>query len=160
MQTLHYTPALIRYSLRHSIVRILGPLYFIALLVTCVALMFLIYQGQRDWLVGVIGFACVWGILLPIVAMVVRTREAMRRFGQLDGGAVDVDIGSRRLLAYSNLGSTEIPLSRISKVWQYRDVWVLLEGRTIIMSLPIAQVDDLVKQAWLNNLRAAGAKIS
>jgi hypothetical protein len=160
MQTLHYTPALIRSSLRRSIVRILGPLYFVALAVTLLALIAMILQGRRDWFVGAIGVGSVWGILLPIVAIIVRTRGAMQRFNQMDGGAIDVDIGCRRLLIYSKLGSAEIPLSRVRNVWCYPDVWVLLAGRTIIMSLPIAQVDELVKQTWLDNLRAAGAKIS
>jgi hypothetical protein len=156
--TVRYTEPLVRKAIQRTIVRLLGPLYFIAMGLLAVSMILAAVQESHGWFVGVVATALTLGTLVPVVAIRTHTKAAISRLVQLDDGAASIDIGEERLRLSSKLGSIDLPLARVTTVWEYEDCWVLLAGRSILMTLPIEGVPQSTLDAWRAGLEASGAK--
>ncbi len=159
MHEVLYTEPLIRRAIQRSIIRLLGRLYFIAMGLLGVSLLLSAVQNHAGWFVGVTGTALFCGLLVPVVAIRAHTRAAMSRLVQMENGAASVGIDEERLRLASALGSIDIPLSRVTAVWRYPDCWVLLAGRSILMTLPTETIPEATRDQWLRQLEDAGAII-
>jgi len=159
MYEIHYTEPLVRRAIQRSIVRLLGRLYFIAMGLLGVSILLAAIQNHRGWFVGITCTALMVGLLVPIVAIRAHLRAAMSRLMQMENGAASVGIGEGRLQLVSALGSIDIPLARVTSVWRYPDCWVLIAGRSILMTLPTENLPDGIRQDWLRQLEDAGAMI-
>jgi hypothetical protein len=160
MREIQYTEALVRSAVRRAILRILGPLYFVAMLLLAVSVSIGLIGGDRGWFIGVTGTILVLGSLVPVVAIRAHTRAALLRLFKLEDGKATVDLSGGRLRLLSPLGSVDLPLSRVTNVWCYPDYWVLLSRRSILMTLPTAELPSSVADEWLAELRGAGAKVA
>jgi hypothetical protein len=156
--TIRYTEPLVRKAIQRAIVRLLGPLFFIAMGLLAISVILAAVQESHGWFVGVVATALTVGTLVPIVAIRTHTKAAISRLVQLDDGAASIDIGEERLRLSSKLGSIDVPLARVTTVWTYDDCWVLLAGRSILMTLPTAGIPQSALDAWHADLDAAGAK--
>ncbi len=159
MYDVHYTEPLVRRAIQRSIIRLLGRLYFIAMGLLGVSILLAAIQNNRGWFVGVICTALFVGLLVPVVAIRAHTRAAMSRLVQMENGAASAGIGEGKLRLASALGNIEISLSRVTTVWRYPDCWVLIAGRSILMTLPTENLPDALRQDWLRQLEDAGAMI-
>ena len=140
--------------------RRLGPLFFGALAFVAVSLIVAPQAGERTWWVGVMGTILCLGVLIPAASFLAHTRAALSRFMQLEDGKATIELGNGRLMVASKLGSLELPLTRVTMVWCYPEFWVLLQGRAILMTIPTGALQEPMKQAWLENLRAAGTRVA
>lgn len=160
MQDIYYTEQSVRLAIRRAIPRLLGRWYFAALLLLAVSIGLGLYRGDYGWFQGAISTVLFFGILVPLAAIRTHTRAALARLRGLENGVAWVEISEGRLRGSSQLGTVDIPLSRVTKVWCYPEYWTLLSGRSILLSIPTQGLPAAVTEAWLDELRAAGANLS
>ena len=160
MQDIRYTEPVVRESVRRSILRLLGPTYFVALILLGVSVVVGCVRADYDWFLGVIGTVFLQAILIPFCVVYVNTRAALLRFRALECGIACIDLAEGQLRIESKLGRAEIPLKRITHVWRYPDYWVLLTGHSILMTVPIEGVATGVSDAWLHELTSAGVRVN
>lgn len=159
MHEIIYTEVMIRRAARHTILRTLGPLYLIALLALSSSIGFGILRGSHDWFIGVTATLLAFAILVPLLVWRQHTKASLRRLHELDHGKLSIDILAGRLHLSSALGSTDMPLTRITKVQRFPGYWVFISDKTVLMTLPITALSAEVRQRWLAEFQAVGTQV-
>src|SRR5579862_4383813 len=159
MQEVHYTESVVRDAARRGILRSIGPLYIAALRFVAEAVLFGVVRGNYDWSIGAFATVLVVGIIVPVVGIRAHTRAALEKFRGLDAGKASLDFSGGRLQIASALGTLDMPLARISKVWRYPEYWILLSGGSIVMTIPLHGVPSSVADAWTHELQTAGITV-
>ena len=160
MQTLQYSERLIRHAIARAILRLLGPVFFIVLALLAGQTAFSISRGERGWLLGVETTIVALGIILPLAAIRAHTNVALRKLAGMDGKTGQIELSSTELHLSSSLGTMSLPLSTITSVWCYPEYWVLLSGKSILMTLPLVGIPAETTAAWLAHLRGAGVAVA
>ena len=160
MPDIRFTEPLIRRSLRRAVIRNLGPVFFVVLAIVAAVLVGTIANGERSWRVGAMATLLLLGTLFPAVAIITQTRAALERFRSMNNGMANIEISAGQVRIESSLGRLEVPLNRVSQVWLYPEYWVFLSGRSIVMTIPIETIPHSQRQAWLEELRIAGARVA
>ena len=159
MQEIQYTEVLIRRWTRYSMARSLGPLYLIAMLLLASSIGFSIVRGSHDWFFGATATVFALGTVVPLGVLRRHVQAALGRLHELDNGKLSIDILAARLHMTSAMGNTDIPLARVTQLKRYPSFWVLMTGKTSLMTLPITTIPIAVQQRWLLEFQAVGTKI-
>jgi len=160
MHTVQYSETLIRRAVTRAIVRLLGPLFFVAIAIVTAATVFEVAQGDRGWLVGVGGTVVFLGILIPIAAIRSHVKVALEKLSGMEHGRGQVELSGGQLHLASRLGTMSLPLERVTSIWRYPEYWVLLSGRSILMTLPLEGLSGEILTEWLAQFRSAGATVA
>jgi len=131
----------------------------VAVALLAVSVTFSVIHGDRGWFFGVT--ATVLGITLvaPIIAIRAHTRVAMEKYHALDRGTATIDLSDGRLRVASKLGSLDMPLSTVKKVWRYPDCWILVAKQGILMTIPMRGLTPEIRSQWEAELHRAGARM-
>jgi hypothetical protein len=159
MQSISFTEPVVRSAARRGVLRMLGPLFFVAIGLMGAWVAFEVVQGDLDWSFGVAVTVLVLALIVPVAAIRAHTRFAVEKFRALDEGAASIDLSDGRLRAVSKIGSLDLPLSTVKKVWRYPDYWILVGSRSILMTVPLRGLTPDVTSAWEAELKIAGAKL-
>lgn len=159
MAQIRYTETVIRRAARQQIQGALGPWYWVALSLVGAFVFTGLARGWNNWLFGVLAAVAAQSVLIPLLAVRMRTRASLARLRALDDGRVSLDMTAGRFRLISRLGSIDLPLNRISRVTCRDDYWILKSGRSVLMMVPTEGVEWGTTQGWLEELRRSGAQL-
>jgi hypothetical protein len=108
-----------------------------ALVVTLIALGFLVLGGDRSWVVGFAG-ACVLFVVLVFAAGYIahyrNTTGRLERMARPEARFVFTDAD---LSVTSDVGSASLAWSSVREVWAFPKFWLFLLSRSQFLTLPI-----------------------
>ncbi len=160
MQTISFTEPVVRSAARRGVLRMLGALFFVAMALLAISVVFSLIQGDYGLFLGVTATVLGIAVIVPIAAISAHTRVGLEKYRALEGGAATIDLSEGRLRVASKIGSLDMPLSTVKKVWRYPDYWILVANRSILMTVPLHGVPPEIRTEWETELRQAGARLA
>lgn len=157
---LQYSEALIRKAVGAFWQRTFGWRFVIAIGLVLVSLLIGLRLGDRSWWIGVSGTAACVGIAFGITFYVAQYRGSLARLRAMKVPEARFEAGEERFRITSDLGSSEMPWSIITEVWQFPGFWLLMFTRAQFITLPLEHVPKEARRLILERVRASGGKVS
>ena len=157
--TLIFSEPLIRQAVFAFWRRSIGVLFFVALALLAIALAYLLYAGDRTWLVGVFASVLALGIGLPIALFVVHYRNSTQKLRTMGLPQASLVATESALSFSSGAGSSSLPWSAVSEIWQFPTFWLLLFSKAHFATVPLADISPDIQAFIVQHVRAAGGKI-
>jgi hypothetical protein len=158
--TLTYTEALVARAVTLYWRRSIGIGLVIAVLVTIAALLWLITNGDRTWVVGLLRAVVALGILFPAIVYVVHYRNSMDKFREMANPIAEFIADDDEFTLSSDRGTTTLKWSAIREVWRYDFLWLLLFSRAQFVTVPLDGVSEKMRRYVLARIRASGGKVA
>ena len=156
---LEYSKLLIKRAIKAYWWRQVGPLF---LAVTIFMIGFLIYrivQGDRSWLVGLVGAIVLMAVVIMVASYVVHLKRSLSKLGGMGKPEATLELEDNRFRVSSGAGSSEVEWSLITKVWCFDEAWLLFFSAGEFMTLPIKNMSNENKDFILSKFEKAGAKV-
>jgi hypothetical protein len=157
--TLEYSEALVREAVFAFWRRTVGIGFFVALALLACSLAFLLWQGDRSWLVGAMGAFLFFGLGFALLLYVVHLRNALARFRGMGSPVATLELAEASFSLSSGLGSTSLQWSAVSEVWRFPTFWLLLFSKAQFVTLPLATVPVEARDFIIGRVSAAGGKV-
>lgn len=157
--TLTYSPPLLRQAVAGFWWRVIGLRFLVALAVVVAALVKLVLDGDRSWLVGVLASAMVMGIAFMAALYVVHHRNALSRLRAMGEPQATLEASAESLSLASGAGTAMLPWSAVAEVWQLRSWWLLLLSRSQFLTLPLADMTPEAAAFIVERVRASGGRV-
>lgn len=158
--TLEYTEPLVRGAVVAFWRRTVGIGCFVALALLACSLAFLLWQGDRSWLVGAIGAVLFFGLGFASLVYFVHLRKALSKFRGMGSPVATMELADASFTISSGLGSTSLQWSAVSEVWRFPSFWLLLFSKAQFVTLPLASVPAEAQEFILSRVSAAGGKVA
>jgi hypothetical protein len=156
---LDYTEPLLRAAVFAFWRRTVGVGFLVALGVVFGAWVFLLWQGDRSWVVGLLGAVLGFGGMFAVVVYLVHLRQALAKFRAMGAPTATWSMDDASFTLASGLGSTSLAWSSIVEVWRYPAFWLVLFSKAQFVTLPVAALPDDVRAFILDRVAAAGGKV-
>ena len=137
---MRYSEEIAREAVRRFLARRLRELFDvkfrIAAVVAIGTLCWLLWTGNRSWLVGAVATLLV---LVPVALLAVYAahwRNTVVRIRQMQVPMARCRLSDTELTIASELGSATIPWTLILEIWQFQRVWLLLISPSYFVTLP------------------------
>ena len=157
--TLTYTQALLRQAVAGFWWRVVGIRFLVALALVAAALVKLLLDGDRSWLVGVLASAWVMGLAFMAALYVVHYRNALSRLRAMGEPRATLEVSVQSLSLASGAGTATLAWSAVAEVWQLRSCWLLLLSKSQFMTLPRADMAPEAAAFILERVRASGGRV-
>lgn len=158
--TLEYTEPLVREAVFAFWRRTVGVGFLVAPGLLACALGYLLWHGDRSWLVGAMGACLLFGPGFALLLYAVHLRSAMARFRGMGAPVATIELAEASFTMSSGLGSTSLQWSAISEVWRFPSFWLLLFSKSQFVTLPLAAVPAEARSFILDRVTAAGGKVA
>lgn len=142
--TVTYTEGLLKRAVHTFMWRRVGPDWklWLAFSLVAVALITLLWLGDRSWWVGFFGADLL--IILVLLTAVwrahwVNTLGKFRRMGEPKAAFTFSDTG---MTVASDMGSSTVPWSMVEEVWELPDCWMIFLSPNQFLTLPTQDVPD------------------
>jgi hypothetical protein len=158
--TVTYSRGIIWKAVSRFWVRFIAWHGFAAIGICVVGCLGLLLAGNRSWLVGALGAV---GVMLMITAAsvyVVFLRRSLWKFDRMSAKSVAFQFSDEGFSSVSDLGSSTLSWRAVEKVWRFSDVWLLFVGKTIYITLPIAEVDEATRTFITNQVAQHGGRVA
>jgi hypothetical protein len=132
----------------------------VAVLVTIAALLWFVTNGDRTWVVGLLGAVVALGVLFPALVYVVHYRNSMGRFREMAKPVAEFIVDDDAFTLTSDRGTTTLKWSAIREVWRYDLLWLLLFSRAQFVTVPLDGVSEQMRVFVLERIRASGGKVA
>lgn len=156
---LHYSESLLRAAVFAFWRRSVGVGFLVALGVVFAAWVFLLWQGDRSWVVGLLGAVLGFGGVFVVLVYFVHLRRAIAKFRAMGAPTATWSMDDASFTLASGLGSTTLAWSSIVEVWRFPEFWLAFFSRAQFVTLPVAGLPEDVKAFILDRVAAAGGKI-
>jgi hypothetical protein len=157
--TLEYTEPLLRQAVLAFWRRTVGVGMFVALAIVASGLAWMVWQGDRSWVVGVGGGLLVFGVGIPFAVYFVHLRRSLAKFRAMGSPQAKLTLDEASFEMSSDLGSTSLPWSTVTEVWRYQDFWLLFFSKAQFVTIPLASVPAEAQAYLLSHVSAAGGKV-
>jgi YcxB-like protein len=154
-----YTEQLVRKSVARFVGRTIGWGFAAALVVTGLSVFWMVARGERSWVVGVFGAIFAIGMIVPIAAYFVQLNATVAKFHALDGKPVRFESDDGTFSIYSAAGSSTLPWSAITELWQYDDSWILQIAKGGFATFPLEGVPIDARTYVQDRVRAHGGVV-
>jgi hypothetical protein len=138
--------------------RRLGARYAIELVIG-VGLIVLATQGPYRWLEIAITVAVSIFALLGAGLLVIHWRRALAGLAALDPPESTWILTEEVVGQRSSLGESAIAWTSLAELWKFEDVWLLIWGRDVYSTIPIAQFPRQARQFVERRVRESGGRI-
>ena len=143
-----YSEALVREALRAFFWRRTKELLDLKILAAAVLVIggagWLWLRDQRSWLFGFLVAIAVLGPVVLLSAYAVRYRDSVGRFRRMKNPKARFIIRDADLTVVSDLGSSTVPWSAITELWQFPRFWILLFSGASFVTLPTEGLSESV----------------
>lgn len=143
---LRYSEPLLRQAVRayatRAIARGFGPPFFVACVALTLCIAYLIYNGDRSWLVGVLGATLLFVGIFFYVIYAAHYRNIIGRFRQMRVPEATLSYSEESFTLTSELGSSTMPWTSITEVWRYPKFWLILFSPSQFATLPLDNIDE------------------
>lgn len=157
--TLEYTIPVLREAVAGFWRRTVGRGLLIALPICAGSLAALLIQGDRSWLVGMLGAAITFGVALLIALYVVHYRNVVQKLRDMGAPRATFKATVDSFTVSSSVATSTMPWSSVIQVWKFKNCWLLLFSKAQFMTLPLASVPQELRVFVLARVAAAGGKI-
>jgi len=158
--TLEYTESLVREAVFAFWRRTVGIGFFVALALLACSLAFLLWHGDRSWLVGAIGAFLVFGLGFAFLVYFIHMRNALAKFRGMGSPIATLKLADASFTISSGLGSTSLQWSAVPEVWRFPSFWLLLFSKAQFVTLPLATLPADAQEFILSRVSAAGGKVA
>lgn len=110
----------------------------------------LLWQGDRSWVVGLVGAVLCLAPLMVALVWAAHFRNTVGRFRRMPEPAATVTVRPDGLAVASGLGSGQLLWPSLTDVWQRPGAWMVFSGTAQFFTLPV----DGIAAADLDRLRA------
>jgi hypothetical protein len=139
-----YTDALVREAVRgffwRRIRSSLDGTVRIALALVLGTLFWALWQGDRSWFVGALGTTLILVAGVLIAAYRARQRDSLERYAAMRDPSAKFVFGDDALTVSSELGSSTMPWSAVTEIWEFPRFWLILFSRANFITLPTQTV--------------------
>ena len=158
--TAQYSEALIKTAVRRLTMKHLGWKVAVVWSLMLIVLVVLLWNGERDWLVGALGMTLVISMLVSLAAYVKSRRNALAFFRARTTGTTQFVFDDEGFSAASDLGTSTFRWRIIRKVWRFPEAWLLFYSNGTYSTLPTACLSDELLAFILDRVEEVGGKIS
>lgn len=144
-----YTEAMVRDAVRTFVWRrvvVAEKGLWLAASALLVFVVFLLWRGDRGWLVGALSIVVLMPPLLLAVVWRVHHRNTVGKLRNMPAPEATFVFADEALMIESGVGSASIPWSGLIEVWERPGYWMLFTSKAQFMTLPVGDLpeDDLV----------------
>ncbi|WP_198147282.1 YcxB family protein [Gilvimarinus polysaccharolyticus] len=157
---LEYSKPLIKRSIKDYWWRQVGPLFLAVAIFMIGFLIYRIVQGDRSWLVGLVGAIVIMAVVIMVASYVVHLKRSLSKLGSMGKPEATLELEDNRFRISSGAGSSEVEWSLITKVWCFNETWLLFFSAGEFMTLPIKNISNENKKYILSKFEKAGAKVA
>jgi hypothetical protein len=157
--TLNYTESLLRQAVYAFWRRTVGIGLFVALSLLACSLAWMLWQGDRSWVVGAVGVFLFFGFGFAVFVYVVHLRNTLAKFRAMGAPSAVLELGEASFAVSSGLGSSTLAWSAVTEVWCYPSFWLLLFSKAQFVTLPLASVPPEMQAYILSRVLSAGGKV-
>ena len=157
--SLHYDENLLRQAVLRFWWRVIGVRFVIALVVMGASLAWLVSHGDRSWFVGVVATVLVLAIALMVAVYFIHYRNAMKKLKNMGDPQATLTVSETSLTLSSGAGSSTVPWSAVTEIWQFPGFWLMFFSRSQFVTLPLADLTPQMRALVLDRVRASGGKI-
>jgi len=158
--TVRYTEAILRRAARRFLWRFMGREALLPPAGFLLALLLWFVLAVREWYVVVLGGGCLMLTAMVLLAGVLYTNRAVKRFRLMKDPAVVWRFSEEGLSSASELGTIEAKWEAVSGLWRFPDVWLLFFGSTGYSTLPADSLALELRTFLESKVRQAGGKIT
>jgi hypothetical protein len=133
---------------------------FLALALSVVLFLYLLFTGERSWLLGVSGTVTLLGIIFALRLYFAYLGRALGRFERMKSKSVQITFTDESFSTTTDLGSGSVNWNNIRFIWRFPDVWLLFLEWNNFMSLPTENLDDEVKAFIVERVQGHGGKVA
>ncbi|PTT89163.1 hypothetical protein DBR42_08380 [Pelomonas sp. HMWF004] len=130
----------------------------IALAICAGMLGFLLAQGDRSWVVGLLGSAVIFGAAFVVAIYVVHYRNAMQKLRDMGSPRATFRASDNSFTVSSDVATSTVPWSTVTQIWKFENCWLLLFSKAQFMTLPLASISQDMQAFVLARVAAAGGK--
>lgn len=153
--TLEYSTKLLKRAVRDYWRHMIGYLLPAATVLMLAFFVFLVWSGNRSWLVGLIGSVVVFAVAFMSTIYVAHLRSSIARLDAMGQPSATLELSDERLRIHSNAGASEVPFASITDVWLRKDYWLLFLGTNQFITIPT----DNLSQDIIGFLRSKFEKV-
>lgn len=157
--TLIYTQQIIRSAVFAFWRRTVGVGFGVAMAMVAGSLVYLLWVGDRSWVVGVEATVLLFGVAIALTVYVVHYRNAIAKLRQMPSLQATFVAEEQQFTATSEIGSTTLAWSSVKELWRFESCWLLLFSKAQFMTLPLECLPTEMQAFILERLRAVGANI-
>jgi hypothetical protein len=157
--TLRYNESLIKRAVLRYWWRQIGVGYILALVILAVCIATLIANGNTSWLVGAMATILAMGIFVMIALYTVPYRNALRKLKTMGDPKATLILADSSLTMSSGAGSSTVPWSSVTEIWQFPDFWLLFFSKSQFSTLPLADFSSEARAFFVEHLEASGGKV-
>lgn len=157
--TLEYSAPLLREAVAGFWRRSVGVGMLIALAVCAGMVVVLLTQGDRSWVVGLLGSAVTFGAAFVVAIYVVHYRNAIQKLRDMGSTQATFRVSDNSFTVSSDAATSTVPWSTVTHIWKLKNCWLLLFSKAQFMTLPLASVPQDMQAFVLARVAAAGGKI-
>ncbi|MFN9548896.1 MAG: YcxB family protein [Pirellulaceae bacterium] len=157
--TLRFSPALLRSAVIGFWWRTVGIRYLLALAAVSLCVGYLVWQGDRSWLIGLLGAVLIFGGLIPAAFFWTQYRQAFAKLRGMKSPEARLAVSDAGLTVSSDLARSEIPWSAVTAVWRFPMFWLLVFSRSQFLTIPLESVPLDVRDRIMSGVEKAGGKV-
>jgi YcxB-like protein len=158
--TLRYTDHLVAQAVRFYWRRTVGIGLLFALALISVFLAWRLIDGDRSWVVGLVGAVVLLGVLMPVVVYVTHYRNSMGKFREMANPTAELVASEDAITISSDRGSSTLRWDLVREVWRSESVWLLLLSKAQFVTLPRADLPAPLQDFILDRVEASGGKVA
>ncbi len=157
--TLNYTESLLRQAVYAFWLRTVGIGFFVALSLLACSLAWMLWRGDRSWLVGALGAFLLLGLGMAVLVYFVHLRNTLAKFRAMGAPTAVLELGEASFAVSSGLGSSTLAWSAVTEVWCYPSFWLLLFSKAQFVTLPLASAPPEMQAYILSRVSGAGGRV-
>ena len=112
------------------------------MVLTTAGFVYLLWQGDRSWLVGVIGTVLVMILGIFILLWQWRHIEMRRKLAAIPGRQGVITLSDEGLTVETEAGGTTLPWTSFTELWRLESCWLLFLAPNNFITLPTDGVPD------------------
>ena len=158
--TLRYTEQLVAQAVRHYWRRTVGVGFLVAVALMIGFLIWLLVEGDRSWVVGLVAAVVLLGVLMPVAVYVVHYRNSLGKFREMSEPVAELVADQNGITMSSDRGSSSLKWELVKEVWRFDTLWLLLFSKAQFVTLPLADLPGPMQAFILERVKESGGRIS
>lgn len=156
--TLEYNLPLLREAVTGFWRRSMGMGLLIASIFCAGMLGFLLVQGDRSWVVGVLAAVLLFAVVFVVAAYIIHYRNTLKKFRDMGSPRAIFKASENSFSVSSGIGTSTVPWSSVIEVWKFKNCWLLLFSKAQFITLPLECIPEEMQAFILKSVSAAGGK--
>jgi hypothetical protein len=157
--TLNYNETLLRQAVLSFWWRVVGLRFLIVLALLIMALGYFLHHGDKSWFVGVLAALIFIALVFLIAIYRIHYRNGLSKLRAMGLPKADFSASESSFTFESGAGSSTLPWSSVTEIWQFEQYWLMLFSKAQFSTLPVADISPEFQAFILNRVKASGGVI-